>query len=547
MGGFAVAVDWNRQDVGAQIEPMLALIPHRATHGTATASFAHAALGEARTEPYDGPATVTTVGRFSIVGDLRLWDRAGLRSRAGGNAATTGMSDRRLILAAYGRTGIGFLDDVDGDYSFVIWDEERRRVLAVRDRFAARALYYEPTANGIRFASEAKQLAITSEQRPEPCTRMVTAYLSNTYPDAHLTFFEGIRKVPPSEYLLASETLTSEREYWRPSFRTEAGLVTDDVPIEFRGRLTESVRRRSQAANGVVAHLSGGLDSSAITAAAASLHGDGALSEPFHTASAVFPGSSLDESPLIAATAALQPFEHHEFVPLTETIGHYASAMWESDGPVTNRIRDLWAGTARIAQTIGADTVLMGSGGDEVVAQDQLLVDLLRQGRLRRWYAGAADEARWYGLPLALTAGYSAARTMPAPNQATPLVARRSAASPPDRGLQPCCECESDVPRGGEAIGHPGSLIHAGRWVSMPPGTRAALSSTKPRKPSTPTSDCTPRTRTSTDPSSSTSRRCLRRSGRSTGAQRLSSDWDSETRSLAQSSTKERRRSLAAT
>ena len=50
----------------------------------------------------------------------------------------------------------------DGDYAFVIWDDERRRALAVRDRFAATPLCYEPTADGIRFASEVKQLAITS-------------------------------------------------------------------------------------------------------------------------------------------------------------------------------------------------------------------------------------------------------------------------------------------------------------------------------------------------------------------------------------------------
>ena len=117
MGGFAVAIDWKRNNVAAQIGPMLALIPHRATHGTATEAFEHATLGEARTDPHDGPTTVTSVGRFSIVGDLRLWDRHGLCSRAGGSSVTEGMSDRELILAAYARTGIGFLDDLDGDFA----------------------------------------------------------------------------------------------------------------------------------------------------------------------------------------------------------------------------------------------------------------------------------------------------------------------------------------------------------------------------------------------------------------------------------------------
>ena len=131
MGGLAVAIDWERPVPANLIDRMLALIPHRAAGGTNRGVFGHAILGEARDlRTATSTCTVETAGDLSIVADLRLWDRSGLRSRAGGTAATVGMDDRRLLLEAYLRSGIGFLDDVNGDFAFVIWDAARRLVLA---------------------------------------------------------------------------------------------------------------------------------------------------------------------------------------------------------------------------------------------------------------------------------------------------------------------------------------------------------------------------------------------------------------------------------
>ena len=121
MGGLAAIFAWESSVDAGEIDPMLALVPHRATGGITTRRFDHAVLAETRSarDPASSPA-VTTVEHLSIAADLRLWDRDGLRSRAGGAKATIGMDDRRLLLSAYLRTGIDFLDDVDGDFAFVI-------------------------------------------------------------------------------------------------------------------------------------------------------------------------------------------------------------------------------------------------------------------------------------------------------------------------------------------------------------------------------------------------------------------------------------------
>ncbi len=124
----------------------------------------HVHTGRRRTE-------ITSLGPLSIVGDIRLHDhgRSSVPSPAGMQRlpdSTTGT----LILTAFRRRGMAFLDAIDGDYAFVVWDDERRRVLAVRDRFAVKPIFFEETQTGFRFASEVKQLAATSSRPISPET-----------------------------------------------------------------------------------------------------------------------------------------------------------------------------------------------------------------------------------------------------------------------------------------------------------------------------------------------------------------------------------------
>lgn len=396
MGGLAVVVDWVRPVAARELDPMLALTPHRATGGTRRTSFEHAAMAETffTQDAPDHPA-VTSLGHLSIVGDLRLWNRDGLRARAGGNSVTTGLDDRRLLLSSYQRTGIDFLDDVDGDFAFVIWDNRERRAIAVRDRFGAKPLFFERTATGIRFASEVKQLVATSVQPGQPCLRSVSEHLTHRYVGTRMSFFESVERVRPSMALIADPQHRDEFLYWNPGPETVLPTPAGDAAEGFREHLVESVRRRLADTNTAVAHVTGGHDSSSVTAAAHVLADRDRLPSMLHTVSAVFPGHPNDETPWINEIAARQPFPHHDFVPAIETVERYEADMWESDTPRPAPIDGLWAGTIETAHAVGADLVLTGDGGDEVLDQFSLLTDLLRRGSLARWMRGIRASASW--------------------------------------------------------------------------------------------------------------------------------------------------------
>jgi asparagine synthase (glutamine-hydrolysing) len=187
MSGCAVTIDWERPIAPNATNRMLALIPHRAGAGTRTVRFETASLGEARMREPAG-WQITRHEGLTIVGDIRLWNRDSLRASAGGLSVTQSMDNRRLLIEAYRRNGIGFLDHVDGDFAFVIWDDDRRRAIAVRDRFGVKPLFFERTRSGVRFASEVKQLVAASDHVVEPSNVAVAEYLSMDSLDARQTF-----------------------------------------------------------------------------------------------------------------------------------------------------------------------------------------------------------------------------------------------------------------------------------------------------------------------------------------------------------------------
>jgi asparagine synthetase B (glutamine-hydrolysing) len=413
MGGFAVVVDWDRPVQPGEAERMMDLIPHRATAGIRTHVTDHAVLAEGRTthQVDDRPWSIATLGPLAIVGDIRLYDTGRLRAAAGGDTATRGLDDRQILLAAYRRKGIDFLDAVDGDFSFVIWDDAERRVLAVRDRFAVKPIFYEETPRGIRFGSEAKQLAFTSRGSPAPDPRSIGEYILQDFREATHSFLSGIRKVGASDVLIADAFGRTSARYWTP-LPTGQRHDPSRLPGRFRDELIAATERRLRSSRATVCQLSGGLDSPSIAAAAAILIGRGSPAD-FATVSAVYDLPSIDESTWIDDIVALQPFPHIDFVPEVADISRLDRVMRIIDGPFVDPNPDMDAVAARVAVDRGAGLVTTGVGGDHISYQARYLGDLLRYGNVLRFARDTAAYARWSRTPITHAVARALRQTAP--------------------------------------------------------------------------------------------------------------------------------------
>jgi asparagine synthase (glutamine-hydrolysing) len=213
------------------------------------------------TEPTGGPAVVLTYsGEVYNFKELR----AALSAR--GHRFTT-ESDTEVVLRAYLEWGEDFVEQLNGMYAFALWDGRRDTLLLVRDRMGIKPLFYHPTPGGLLFGSEPKAI-LAHPDVPAVVDRDGFCELVGFVKTPGTTVYRGMREVRPGEVVKVTRAGTTTWRYWQ----LEARDHTDDTETTVstvRDLLEDIVTRQLIADVPLCTLLSGGLDSSAITALAA--------------------------------------------------------------------------------------------------------------------------------------------------------------------------------------------------------------------------------------------------------------------------------------
>jgi asparagine synthase (glutamine-hydrolysing) len=316
----------GRRDAGEACGRMLAAQEVYGPHGSACWDGGAVALGRRlfKTVPedaFDRQPLNGGGGRFTLVADARLDNRGELTAelRIGASEAAR-LSDAAIVLLAWERWGEALFGRLLGDYAFVLWDAGERRLLLARDAMGAKPLHYHRGRDGFAFASMPKGLHALPEIPIAPDEVRAAEFLALMPEYGPRSFFEGICRVEPGQRLAVTPDGLDSGRHWRPS-REIARLSERDQVEGLRHHLDRAVEARLRGGGGrVAAHLSAGLDSSAIAATAARLD-PGARVVAFTSVpregydGAPPPGCLGDESSLAAATAALYPNIEHVRVP----------------------------------------------------------------------------------------------------------------------------------------------------------------------------------------------------------------------------------------
>jgi asparagine synthase (glutamine-hydrolysing) len=220
--------------------------------------------------------------------------------------------DTEVLLHLYVREGPRFVEQLRGMFALALWDRRERRLLLARDRFGIKPLYYELRDGRISFASELKALLRQPDfSREIDCDALHSFLAFNSIP-APLTIFTGARKLPPGHLLTCSPAGVALERFARPAPAPEGRLRDEHGPAlaaELRERLDESVRAHLLADVPVGVLLSGGVDSSVLTALAAQRSTD-----KLATFSIGFRERSFNELELARAVARRYGTDHHELV-----------------------------------------------------------------------------------------------------------------------------------------------------------------------------------------------------------------------------------------
>lgn len=311
-------------------------------------------------------------GRIHMIVNGEFYDFERIRSELqakGYKFKTTG--DSEIALHLYEEYGIDCLKHLRGEFALVIWDENKQQLFVARDRFGIKPIVYHLNNGNLHLASEAKALfaaGIAANWDEESFFH--SANMQYVLPDR--TLFSGIKQLPPGHFLLARGSDVVVERYWDLNYLSDdASTLNSDscyseeaLIAEFAEKLEDSVRVRLRAEAPVCAHLSGGLDSSAVVGLAMKHHG-----KPLKCYSISFEEESYDE---LVIAKEMAEFAGADFEPIfvsqKQLVECLPDAVYYSEGFAVNGHLPAKYILNQTIRKGGYKVALTGEGADEVVA-----------------------------------------------------------------------------------------------------------------------------------------------------------------------------------
>ena len=330
------------------------------------------------------------INHVAVSADARIDNAAELRSTLKVGRDT---SIPELLVRAYLEWDDQLCQRIAGDFAFVIWDESRRRLLAARDPFGVRPLFYRFGNDRIWFSNRLRRLVDTFGGMPALDDQRVVEYLLGTYAAPERTFFRDIREVSAGSFLIASSSGAVSQHYWAPRIEPSGRRSPPiEYGLEFQRLFLQAVHRRLISSGPVMIHVSGGLDSSAIACAADILKRDSGLSIPsLRGVSGQYPGLDCDESTYINAVAQRVGFPIESWDETRLDVADIVDPGLEEPG-IRTIFRGGTMGDVAIARTNGASVILSGLGGDQLGTVEGYIKDLISNGKWRE----AIDELMFF-------------------------------------------------------------------------------------------------------------------------------------------------------
>jgi len=367
----------------AVLEEMVHALRHRgpdaaAIHAEGPVGLAHARLSiidlEGGRQPLfneDGSVAVVVNGEIYNYRQLRTeLSNRGHRFRTG--------SDCEVIVHLWEERRERLVDDLRGMFAFVLYDRRTGTVFGARDRFGQKPLFYHVSPRGFSFASEIKGLVAVPGFSRELDPIALDQFLFHQFVPQPRTLFTDVKRLPagccfsigqictkPED--AASESPYDQRvkvtRYWRPTFAPDNSLSDQTHLDQVEAALVDAVESHLVADVPIGVFLSGGIDSSLITALASRF-----APKPLQTFSISFPNSRHDEAPYARAMSVAFGTKHRE-IPFQPD--DYARILTDAATLFDQPLADAAALPLLALSRAAAEevkVVLTGDGGDELFA-----------------------------------------------------------------------------------------------------------------------------------------------------------------------------------
>ncbi len=367
IAGFAGrdTLPWNREALVAMTDRLA----HRGPDADGHWLEECAALGHRRLSIIDLSSAAnqpmrSACGRYVMVFNGEVYNFRELAERWGLKGLRT-HGDTEVILEGFSRHGPEAVKGFNGMFAIALWDREERALHLFRDRMGIKPLYVHRTPERVAFASELKGLLALSDLRRSLTVdpEAVNAFLHLTYIPHPYSIYREVRTLAPGHHAVWRAGTWTEEPWWdleeaalsgeRPASPAEAEERLADL-------LDDAVRYRLIADVPTGTFLSGGTDSSLVTALAAKQ-----VSGTLRTFSIGFDHPRFNEAPHARAVARHLGTEHTEFtLSLEEARGRFEDILASYDEPFGDSSAIPTMLVSELARE-HATVILSGDGGDE--------------------------------------------------------------------------------------------------------------------------------------------------------------------------------------
>ena len=274
-------------------------------------------------------------------------------------------TDTECIIHLYEELGERCVHELNGMFSFLLWDARRGQLFGARDRMGIKPFHYYVDPRQFICASEIKAIVEDPAVPRAPDRRGIADYLFAGAPLAGKTFFKEISELPPGHAITVRDGQVQVTQYWSVRYDYDERRSADVLVGDLTDLLDDAVRIHCRSDAALGSHLSGGLDSSTV-ASIASRHVD-----PLRTFSIRFDGGEpYDETRFARIVSGKAGTQHVERTAPPETLAHtFASLIWHMDQPPaggSDAGYSYYAAAALAAEHV--KVALTGHGGDEVFA-----------------------------------------------------------------------------------------------------------------------------------------------------------------------------------
>lgn len=367
------------------LQRMLHSIRHRGPDGSGTYSDGQAALGHVRLSIIDiggghqpmhnEDESLWVTFNGEIFNYVELMEDLKRRGHVFGSRC-----DTEVILHAYEEWGEDCVKQFNGQWSFAVWDNKRKKLFASRDRMGVRPFFYTEAGDEFLFASEIKALLVHPEVRREidliGLDQIFTLW--GTIPPR--TIFKGIHELPPAHSLTWEAGEIRVFPHWKLDYTIDGAPRSQrDYEEQLLDLLIDATRLRMRSDVPVGAYLSGGLDSS-LTTALIKRFTDSQLT----TFSVTFDDPQFDESRFQQDVIRHLKTDHQSIRCSYADIGEiFPDVIRHAEKPILRTAPAPLFLLSRLVRQLDYKVVITGEGADEMLGG----YDLFKEAKIRRFWA----------------------------------------------------------------------------------------------------------------------------------------------------------------